>query len=431
MKITLGSFIAALRKEKGMTQRQLAEILGVSDKTVSHWEREESSPDISLLPIIASLFEITVDELLAGEKKQADTATDTPPEEVVTQAVKSFIHNDGTMKLLVEQRLNELRTQSLICGAVSILALVCGFIVDSILYRGNTFVCLFVVVISLTMNLIFRNKFDLALRKSDLDEDNLTPYRHKANRMSALNCYLAAGAVFLTAMLEYQERFILFFGGAVFIAGVVLAEVMLRHAGILKSKITAQKLKAVGVALVSLVLIIVVALFGNVWLLDSYNTGYFIRKNAEKISFDSIESFIEYIETENALTWDSSEFFSRTTPGKIGVITLGEIGGYGTVDGVPEYEGTIIIGGNWFEFQWRNGEVYEIIESDTLPIEVITYDAYKKSYEENSHLEKVRDFVKYALPVTEIILITFVQIAVTKKILKGNTDKKRTKKQGK
>ena len=49
MKMSLGAFIAQLRKEKGFTQKQLSEILGVSDKTVSHWEREESSPDISLL----------------------------------------------------------------------------------------------------------------------------------------------------------------------------------------------------------------------------------------------------------------------------------------------------------------------------------------------------------------------------------------------
>ena len=69
---TLGSFLAVLRKAKGMTQKELAERVGVSDKTVSHWERDESAPDISVLPILADIFGVTVDELLRGEKAPAD-----------------------------------------------------------------------------------------------------------------------------------------------------------------------------------------------------------------------------------------------------------------------------------------------------------------------------------------------------------------------
>ena len=67
-KKSLGSFIAALRKEKGLTQKQLAEQLNVSDKTVSHWECDETSPDISLLSTLAETLGVTVDELLKGEK---------------------------------------------------------------------------------------------------------------------------------------------------------------------------------------------------------------------------------------------------------------------------------------------------------------------------------------------------------------------------
>lgn len=63
-----GRFIAFLRKEAGITQKQLAERLNVSDKTVSHWERGESSPDISVVPVIADIFGVTCDELLNGER---------------------------------------------------------------------------------------------------------------------------------------------------------------------------------------------------------------------------------------------------------------------------------------------------------------------------------------------------------------------------
>lgn len=63
-----GSFIAALRKEKGYTQTALAEILNVSNRTVSKWENGDGYPDITILPEIARAFNVSVDELLNGEK---------------------------------------------------------------------------------------------------------------------------------------------------------------------------------------------------------------------------------------------------------------------------------------------------------------------------------------------------------------------------
>lgn len=65
---TIGSFLSALRKANGMTQKELAERLNVSDKAVSRWERNESCPDITLIPVIADIFGVTSDELLRGER---------------------------------------------------------------------------------------------------------------------------------------------------------------------------------------------------------------------------------------------------------------------------------------------------------------------------------------------------------------------------
>ena len=67
-KRTFGSFLTALRKANGLTQKNLADRLCVSDKAVSRWERDETFPDLSLLPVIADTFDVTVDELLRGEK---------------------------------------------------------------------------------------------------------------------------------------------------------------------------------------------------------------------------------------------------------------------------------------------------------------------------------------------------------------------------
>ena len=61
---TFGMLIAEYRKEKGMTQLELAEKMGVTDKAVSKWERDLSSPDVNSLPKLAGIFGISVDQLM-------------------------------------------------------------------------------------------------------------------------------------------------------------------------------------------------------------------------------------------------------------------------------------------------------------------------------------------------------------------------------
>ena len=62
----LGDTIYRLRKEKGLSQTQLGEAVGVSNKAVSKWETSEANPDIALLPPLAKTLGITIDELLTG-----------------------------------------------------------------------------------------------------------------------------------------------------------------------------------------------------------------------------------------------------------------------------------------------------------------------------------------------------------------------------
>ena len=63
----IGSFIAAQRKDNRLTQNQLAEMLGVTDKAVSKWETGKSMPDPSLFCPLCDLLHITLNELLSGE----------------------------------------------------------------------------------------------------------------------------------------------------------------------------------------------------------------------------------------------------------------------------------------------------------------------------------------------------------------------------
>ena len=55
-KKTIGQFIAVLRKANGLTQQDLADRLNVSNKAVSRWERDESAPDITLIPALAEIL---------------------------------------------------------------------------------------------------------------------------------------------------------------------------------------------------------------------------------------------------------------------------------------------------------------------------------------------------------------------------------------
>ena len=64
----MGEFLAILRKSKGYTQQEVADTLGVSNKTVSSWETGASCPDISMLPVLAELYGVTCDELIRGKR---------------------------------------------------------------------------------------------------------------------------------------------------------------------------------------------------------------------------------------------------------------------------------------------------------------------------------------------------------------------------
>ena len=67
---SIGETIATLRKEKGMTQSQLAEKMNVTDKAVSKWERDLSCPDINTISKLADVLGVSVEELLKAKKSE-------------------------------------------------------------------------------------------------------------------------------------------------------------------------------------------------------------------------------------------------------------------------------------------------------------------------------------------------------------------------
>ncbi len=76
--IKTGKFIAALRKEKFLTQEELGNKLGVSNKTVSRWENGNYMPDVETLRLISKEFSVSMEELLDGKKRSAEKPLKTP-----------------------------------------------------------------------------------------------------------------------------------------------------------------------------------------------------------------------------------------------------------------------------------------------------------------------------------------------------------------
>ena len=82
--IKIGKFIAALRKEKGMTQEQLGEKLGVTNKTISRWENGNYMPDVEMLSLLSKEFDVSINELISGERLLAEDFKKAADDNLVT-----------------------------------------------------------------------------------------------------------------------------------------------------------------------------------------------------------------------------------------------------------------------------------------------------------------------------------------------------------
>lgn len=97
--VKIGKFIAQTRKEKGLTQRELADKLFISDKTVSKWECGNGLPEISLMMPLCEILGITVNELLTG-KRLASSEYQQNAEENIMKLIKE--KNEVKFRLIIE-----------------------------------------------------------------------------------------------------------------------------------------------------------------------------------------------------------------------------------------------------------------------------------------------------------------------------------------
>lgn len=95
--VKIGKFIASKRKEQGLTQLQLAEKLGITDRAVSKWETGKSLPDASLMPELCKLLKITINDLLCGEVVSVENYNEKAEKALLEMVKKEELQNKRLM----------------------------------------------------------------------------------------------------------------------------------------------------------------------------------------------------------------------------------------------------------------------------------------------------------------------------------------------
>lgn len=162
-KKSIGSFLAVLRRAGGMTQAEVAQKLFISNKTVSKWERDESSPDLAMIPVLAELFGVTCDEILRGERGNNEQGDDG----------KAGLKTEKQVKRILTHTVNQFKSMSYIAASLALLGLVCQFAVTYSFFKSLVaFALAFIFILaSVVLETIQLSRANNALLDGPLLED--------------------------------------------------------------------------------------------------------------------------------------------------------------------------------------------------------------------------------------------------------------------
>lgn len=172
-KKTLGSFLAALRKANGMTQRELAERLNVSDKTVSRWERDDGDPELALIPVLAEIFGVTCDELLRGERLSPEMRSSEPEPNI------SSARGEKQRQRLLKKSMTQYKNRSCIAAGLYVGGIIAGLICNLVFSRASLgfFLGAAFLAAAAICQKIFVNHAFLSVEDSELAPETLSAWR--------------------------------------------------------------------------------------------------------------------------------------------------------------------------------------------------------------------------------------------------------------
>ena len=124
----IGEFLKTLRKEKDLTQEELADKMNVSRRTVSRWETGSNLPDLSILVELADLYDVDMREIFNGERKN-----ETVDKDLKETMLMAADYTDDNMKKVMK-RMQLMFIGATVCGALYILLVCFGPDIDTALY---------------------------------------------------------------------------------------------------------------------------------------------------------------------------------------------------------------------------------------------------------------------------------------------------------
>ena len=296
---TIGGFIAVLRKANGMTQRELAEKLNVSDKAVSRWERDECAPDLTLIPVLAEIFGVTSDELLRGEKTTAKQTEEAAAAKTQKQ-----------LDRLLEANATKLKIRSIISSGIAAVGLIAAMICNSALLRSSLgfFVgCIFYLAAAICESCFAVAAFS-AVKADDFDEEKLLSHKQRLRKIIAAVCAVIVAVFTVTLPLllggvyvgidagDWLSYALVFLGilaaAVVFVSWIV--RVVLGKKGKIKiseNEINRNKLKIKVCAITTVALLLTTLIHSAVY--ANIPAYHFAKGTVHK----TVEEFKEYIET--------------------------------------------------------------------------------------------------------------------------------------
>lgn len=199
-KKTIGQFIAVLRKANGLTQQELADKLNVSNKAVSRWERDESAPDITLIPALAEILGVTCDELLKGERITYSG-----------QLEKKDVRVEKQVKILIQREISKYRMIMWIALALVIVGFVLPFALTQSYYFTEALclaaMFLFEVIAFVMVTIAVAQMKDIKT-DCELFENAEMPLVKKYDKYMGETSYLVyylIAAIFLTMLLLFSR----------------------------------------------------------------------------------------------------------------------------------------------------------------------------------------------------------------------------------
>ncbi len=407
-KKTMGAFLAALRKANGMTQKDLADKLNVSDKTVSRWECDDGAPDLSLIPVIAEIFNITCDELLRGERKSPEERGDMTPK------------GEKQRRRLLSLTLSKYRTQALIASGISVVGLIAALTCNLAFLRGALgFLCgAIFLTTSVMMQLICMNAVFTSVEDAGLEEGELSQFRRTVIRLSERSIGIAVGILGFTLplMLVSEQAYAGLEAGHMFVLGTMGAGLFLLIYGIICYFLNASFVRKGTIALsekeanvyhhnhklkkhcaILLSVLLIVTVLGHIAATTIWGPWSIMKGT----TFDDYESFIAYMEQD----------VSSSSRGKMPVMSYGPVIYYDEngnevseeqafTQRLENQNGDVVCA-----YVQRNHNVVSVqyTEQDgtLLPITVYTYD----DLQEAEHTADVRHVIFGCLYALEVVVV--------------------------